>query len=74
MADENVARNTPSLWSAGRKSSYRVLSHAYLEAATVAARSIGSTRHFQEAFKLFHRMQKKWHPESQVRALVGLFL
>jgi DNA-binding SARP family transcriptional activator len=45
----------------------------YLEAATEAARSIGSKRHFQESFTLFHRMRKTWHHEPQVQALADLF-
>lgn len=45
-----------------------------LEVATEAAHSIGSKRHLQESFKLFHQMQRKWSYESQVQALGDLFL
>ncbi|MGH2478774.1 MAG: hypothetical protein ACRDHW_03860, partial [Ktedonobacteraceae bacterium] len=47
---------------------------SYLEAATRAARSLGSERHFREEFSLFRQMQKIWHREPRVQNLADLFL
>jgi len=46
----------------------------YLEAATEAARSVGSERHFRDAFSLFHQMQKRWRHEPHVQDLADLFV
>jgi DNA-binding SARP family transcriptional activator len=45
----------------------------YLGEAANAAYSLGSERHFQEAFALYRRMQKIWVYDPQVQQLADLF-
>lgn len=47
---------------------------AYLEEAANASFSIGSERHFQEAFALYRQMQKIWTHEPQIQQLADLFI
>lgn len=52
----------------------RELASAYLEEAANASFSIGSERHFQEAFALYRQMQNIWMHEPQVQQLADLFI
>lgn len=46
---------------------------AYLEESANASWSIGSERHFQDAFSLYRQMQKIWRYDPHVRQLADLF-